>query len=83
MTTQTRLIKKLRGDLQSGATVCVTRTNDPWVKQLNAQARITTDPITQSTPPSVTAHNNVSIVSQEASLSSETLIVTADVSEIP
>jgi Tfp pilus assembly protein PilV len=83
MATQSRLLSRLRGNIQSGRTVVITRSNDPLVKQLNAEARITADPITQSAVPTVTAHNTVNIVTQETGLAAESITVTADVAEIP
>jgi len=83
MTTQARLLKRLRGDFQPDATVCVTRPNDPWVKKLHTAARITAAPITQTAPPTVTAANSVTIVSRQTDLNAESIVVTTDVAELP
>ena len=83
LTTQQRLLKRLRGDFKQSATVFVTRSKDPWVKKLQTPARITAAAFTQTTPSSVTAVNDVNIVQREADLKTETLTVTADVTPIP
>jgi hypothetical protein len=83
MTTQARLLKHVQGDFKPDATICVTRSVDPWVKKLNTPARITADPLTQPAAPSVTAANTVAIISQESTLATESIIVTADVTELP
>ena len=79
MTTQSRLLHRVQGNYAPGATVHVTRSNDPWVKQLNLPARITADTLSQPSPPTVTAHNTVSLVSTETALTNEGITVTADV----
>ena len=83
MTTQNRLLHRVRGDFQQDATLCVTRSIDPWVRQLGTPARITVGPITQSPPPAVNALNEVVIVSEEHGLTEESITVTADATEIP
>jgi hypothetical protein len=83
MTTQTRLLQHLRGDFKPDATVYITRSKDPWVVKLNTPARITGSTITPSAPSSVTAANSVAIVSQDQTLATETITVTADVTELP
>jgi len=82
LATQTRLLKRLQTGYGPGSTVYVTRSNDPWVQKLSAPARVTTTPITQSPAPTVTAANDVSIVSQESDLKAETVTVTVDVTPI-
>jgi hypothetical protein len=83
MTTEARLLKHLQGNFKPDATICVTRSVDPWVKKLNTPARITAEPITQPAAPTVTAANAVSIVSEESTLATEAMTVTADVTELP
>ncbi len=83
MTTQRRLMTRLRGDLKPGATVCMTRTTDPWVKSLNLRARVSIDPLVQTAPPSFTVYNSVTIISKASDPKAETLTVSADVAEIP
>src|SRR4051812_17120083 len=78
MTTQSRLLARLRGNFKSSSTVLVTRSNDPWVVKLQTPARITTDPLTQPAAPTVTAQNTVSIVSQQDNLNTEAITVTVD-----
>src|SRR5213082_1015323 len=68
MTTQQRLLKKLRGDFQPAATVYLTRSKDPWVKKLQTPARVTAAAIATTAPADVTALNTVSVVGQEADL---------------
>ena len=82
MTTQQRLLKRLRGDFKQSATVFVTRSKDPWVKKLQAPARLTAAEFTPTTAPSVTALNNVDIVDEAMDLKSESITVTADVTPI-
>jgi hypothetical protein len=82
MATQTRLLRRLQAGYGPGTTIYVTRSNDPWVQKLAAPARLTSAPITQSSVSTVTAANNVSIVSQESDLKAETVTVTADVTPI-
>jgi hypothetical protein len=83
MTTQARVLKHVQGDFKPDATIYITRSNDPWVKKLSTPARITADVLTQSAASTVTAANTVSIVSQEQTLATETITVTADVTELP
>jgi len=83
MTTQARLLKRVRGNYTSGATVVLTRASDPWVKQFSVPARITATPITPTSPPAVTAHNSVSFVTSDTALNNESITVTADVAELP
>src|SRR5689334_17620539 len=82
MTTQSRLLRRLQTGYAPGATVYVTRSNDPWVQKLAAPARLTSATITQPSVPTVTAANTVSIVSQESDLKAETVTVTADVTPV-
>ena len=83
MTTQARLLKHLQGDFKPDATIYITRSTDPWVKKMNTPARITADVITQGAAPTVTAANAVAIVSQQQTLATETITITADVTELP
>lgn len=82
MTTQQRLLKKLRGDFQPGATVYVTRSKDPWVNKLATPARLTSAAIATTAPAGVTEANTVTVVGEEADLKTETITVTADVTPI-
>ena len=83
LATQTRLLKRVQGDFQSGAMLYVTQSNDPWVRKLTAAARVTKEPITQAAAPIVQAENDVTIVAQEHDLNAESMTVTVDVSPIP
>ena len=83
MTTQNRLLHRLRGDYQQDATLCLTRPNDPWIRQLAAPARITAGTITLPALPVVHALNTVTLVTHSQELTSETITVTVDVSELP
>src|SRR5206468_12911052 len=58
MTTQQRLLKRLRGDFTQSATVYVTRSKDPWVKKLLTPARITAAELTPTAPASVDVPNS-------------------------
>ena len=82
LATQMRLLRRLQAGYGPGTTLYVTRSNDPWVQKLAAPARITSAPITQSSVPTVTAANNVSIISRGSDLKAETVTVTADVTPI-
>jgi hypothetical protein len=79
MTTQQRLLKKLRGDFTESATVYLTRSKDPWVKKLLTPARITAAEFTPTTPASVDVANTVTIIERSADLKTESITVTADV----
>jgi hypothetical protein len=79
MTTQQRLLKKLRGDFTDSATVYITRSKDPWVKKLLTPGRITAAEFTPTTPASVDVANSVIIVEHSADLKTEAITVTADV----
>jgi hypothetical protein len=83
MATQHRLLKRIEGDFQPDSTLCLTRSIDPWVKKLNTPARITLSPITQTPPTAVTVANDVTIVSQVNGMTDQTIVVTADVTEVP
>src|SRR5439155_15958730 len=50
MASQTRLLKRLEMGFSSGWTVYVTRSHDPWVRNLSAPARVSPAPLTQTTP---------------------------------
>jgi hypothetical protein len=83
MTTQHRLLHRIEGDFKPAATICITRSIDPWVVKLNTPARITTEPLAQTPPATVTVHNNVTIVLQTNDMTDQSIIVTADVTEVP
>lgn len=48
MVTQTRLHKKLQIGFKPGDVVSMRKSADPWVRQLDVPARLSTDPITQA-----------------------------------
>jgi hypothetical protein len=83
MTTQSRVLNRLQGDFKPSATLCVTRSNDPWVRKLGTPARITAAPVTLSAPPGVTAVNDVTIVTQSQDMLDLSITVTADVTLLP
>ena len=83
VTTQSRVVRRLRGDFKPGATICLTRSNDPWAQKIGTSARITTAPITLPAVPTVTPWNTVTIITTQANLNAETVTVNADATEIP
>jgi len=83
LTTESRLLKRLRGNFVPDSTVVLTRSIDPWVLELAPPARITAEPLTQTPPPGVTARNTVSLVTHDQQLVTESMTATVDLAEIP
>ena len=83
MATQTRLVKRLQTGFKSGSTVYVTRSADPWVRQLGVPARVTSTTINEAAPtPVASPVNTLTIVEQQSDLQAETMIVTVDVQAV-
>jgi hypothetical protein len=82
LATQTRMQKRLERGFGQGATVYLTQSKDPWVKQLGAPARITTAAINSTAPTAISVSNDVAIVQQQRDLAAETQIVTVDIAPV-
>jgi hypothetical protein len=80
LATQTRVEKRLQNGFASGSTIYLTQSKDPWVRALGAPARITTQTFAQTTPSSVSAVNQLTIVDRQQDLNAETMTVTVDLS---
>lgn len=83
LTTESRLLKRLRGDFIPDSTVVMTRSNDPWVLRLAPPARVTAEPVVAAPPPNITARNTVTVVDHEQELTTESMTATVDIAEIP
>ena len=84
MAAQARLMQRLEVGFKPGSTLYLTRSADPWVKQIGAPARLTTTTVTETAPtPVATPANTVVIVEQNSDLKSETITVTAAVTQVP
>jgi hypothetical protein len=76
MMSQTRVMNKVRGDFRPDATLYLTQSPDPWVKQLNVPARISSAPLALTAPTPVSSPAfTVEILSQEQSLTDESITV--------
>jgi hypothetical protein len=84
LATQERTLKRLRGDFNSGTTLYITRSVDPWQRKLDIPARITSTTITQGSAPTPPNQlQTVDVLSVEYGLNDESVVVPAETTPIP
>lgn len=84
LSTQQRTLMKLRGDFVPASTLYVTKSNDPWQRQLNIPARVTNAPLVLGVVPTPAFQiQTIEILDVQYGLTDQSMTVTAETTLIP